>query len=236
MLPRCGRAPAEVWVGVVAVQQARSLSLGAKGKTRRARALGMLCPRSHALCLWHRAGRCRPRGWSGRRRSSRPPLASAPPLTWCGGDGVAPRGTQATHSQPHGRIPVAFTGSRPSRPSRDQAQAACTDSSVVRSLLALPAQLLPALLQHGVWALPQHCHFMPSVPVKPMLAKATTGARVHALGLVRGAGVSMGDACPRTATSCWPRPPPVRESWPRTLGLSRAAHLEHSGPHPLPRR
>lgn len=36
-------------------------------------------------------------------------------------------------------------------------------------------QLVPALLAHGLWELPQHCHFMPSVPIKPMLAKPTNG-------------------------------------------------------------
>ncbi len=42
------------------------------------------------------------------------------------------------------------------------------------------AQLVPALLEHGLWDLPQHCHFMPSVPIKPMLAKPTNG-QSHAL-------------------------------------------------------
>ncbi|KAG2493340.1 hypothetical protein HYH03_008474 [Edaphochlamys debaryana] len=31
--------------------------------------------------------------------------------------------------------------------------------------------LIPALLEHGTADLPQHCHFTPGVPVKPMLAK-----------------------------------------------------------------
>lgn len=35
--------------------------------------------------------------------------------------------------------------------------------------------MISSLLQHSVWELPQHCHFMPGVPVKPMLAKATNG-------------------------------------------------------------
>lgn len=35
--------------------------------------------------------------------------------------------------------------------------------------------IVPALLAHGIDALPAHCHFIPGVPVKPMLAKATGG-------------------------------------------------------------
>jgi len=36
--------------------------------------------------------------------------------------------------------------------------------------------IIPALLQHGVEKLPEACHFLPGVPVKPMLAKPTHGA------------------------------------------------------------
>ncbi|KAL6760310.1 ATP-dependent DNA ligase [Haematococcus lacustris] len=36
-------------------------------------------------------------------------------------------------------------------------------------------EVVPALLSYGPWELSQHCHFKPSVPVKPMLAKPTTG-------------------------------------------------------------
>ncbi|KAF5842835.1 hypothetical protein DUNSADRAFT_4719 [Dunaliella salina] len=36
-------------------------------------------------------------------------------------------------------------------------------------------ELIPALLKHGLWDLPQHCKFKPSVPIKPMLAKPTNG-------------------------------------------------------------
>ncbi|GFH18454.1 DNA ligase [Haematococcus lacustris] len=35
-------------------------------------------------------------------------------------------------------------------------------------------EVVPALLSYGPWELSQHCHFKPSVPVKPMLAKPTT--------------------------------------------------------------
>lgn len=35
--------------------------------------------------------------------------------------------------------------------------------------------MIPALLNHSIWSLPDHCHFTPGVPVKPMLAKATNG-------------------------------------------------------------
>lgn len=35
--------------------------------------------------------------------------------------------------------------------------------------------LIPALVEHGTDDLSSRCHFMPGVPVKPMLAKATTG-------------------------------------------------------------
>ena len=37
-------------------------------------------------------------------------------------------------------------------------------------------RIVPALLSGGVMALPSTCHFVPGVPVKPMLAKATRGA------------------------------------------------------------
>jgi hypothetical protein len=43
------------------------------------------------------------------------------------------------------------------------------------TLPSLLLQLVPALLEHGLWELPKYCHFMPSVPIKPMLAKATNG-------------------------------------------------------------
>jgi len=36
-------------------------------------------------------------------------------------------------------------------------------------------ELVPALLAHPLEDLPQHVHFKPGVPVKPMLAKPTTG-------------------------------------------------------------
>ena len=36
--------------------------------------------------------------------------------------------------------------------------------------------LIPALLSHPLEELPQRVHFKPGVPVKPMLAKPTTGA------------------------------------------------------------
>lgn len=37
-------------------------------------------------------------------------------------------------------------------------------------------ELVPALLERPIEDLPQHVHFKPGVPVKPMLAKPTTGA------------------------------------------------------------
>jgi ATP-dependent DNA ligase len=36
-------------------------------------------------------------------------------------------------------------------------------------------QLIPALVAHGVEKLPETCHFVVGVPIKPMLAKPTTG-------------------------------------------------------------
>ncbi len=38
-----------------------------------------------------------------------------------------------------------------------------------------PAQLVPALVEHGSEDLLSRCHFMPGVPVKPMLAKVGFG-------------------------------------------------------------
>jgi DNA ligase-1 len=40
-------------------------------------------------------------------------------------------------------------------------------------------ELVPALLQHSIDQLPSHVHFKPGVPVKPMLAKPTTGTRMQ---------------------------------------------------------
>merc|ERR1719321_1978152 len=34
-------------------------------------------------------------------------------------------------------------------------------------------EVIPALLEHGPAALPEHCKFRPGLPIKPMLAKAT---------------------------------------------------------------
>jgi DNA ligase-1 len=43
-------------------------------------------------------------------------------------------------------------------------------------------RIVPAMLSDGIMALPDTCHFVPGIPVKPMLAKATRGARLlHAL-------------------------------------------------------
>ncbi len=39
--------------------------------------------------------------------------------------------------------------------------------------------IIPAMLKGGVIALPETCHFVPGVPVKPMLAKPTHGARAR---------------------------------------------------------
>jgi DNA ligase-1 len=36
--------------------------------------------------------------------------------------------------------------------------------------------IVPARLSNGVMALPTTCHFVPGIPIKPMLAKATRGA------------------------------------------------------------
>ena len=41
-------------------------------------------------------------------------------------------------------------------------------------------ELIPALLAHPIEELPQRVHFKPGVPIKPMLAKPTTG--VHRPG------------------------------------------------------
>jgi hypothetical protein len=38
-------------------------------------------------------------------------------------------------------------------------------------------RIVPAMLSNGVMALPDTCHFVPGIPIKPMLAKATRGAR-----------------------------------------------------------
>jgi DNA ligase-1 len=40
--------------------------------------------------------------------------------------------------------------------------------------------IIPSLLAHGVAELPASCHFLPGVPVKPMLAKPTHGALARA--------------------------------------------------------
>ena len=61
--------------------------------------------------------------------------------------------------------------------------------------------ILPALLRDGVMQLPHTCHFVPGVPIKPMLAKATRGA-FHRVLL----------ALPRPALTT-PRP----QAWTRSL-------------------
>ena len=38
-------------------------------------------------------------------------------------------------------------------------------------------ELIPALLAHPLAELPDRVHFKPGVPIKPMLAKPTTGKR-----------------------------------------------------------
>jgi hypothetical protein len=52
--------------------------------------------------------------------------------------------------------------------------------------------IVPALLSNGVMALPTTCHFVPGIPIKPMLAKATRGA--CACAAVRG--MLMLSTCP----------------------------------------
>ncbi len=50
-------------------------------------------------------------------------------------------------------------------------------------------ELVPALLERPIDELPQHVHFKPGVPVKPMLAKPTTGAPGAPAGHEAGACV-----------------------------------------------
>lgn len=45
----------------------------------------------------------------------------------------------------------------------------------VYSVLPDYDKIVPALLTHGVWKLPETCNFTPGVPVGPMLSKATKG-------------------------------------------------------------
>ena len=60
-------------------------------------------------------------------------------------------------------------------------------------------QMVPALLQHGLANLKQHCHFVPGVPVAPMLAKPTTGVQEV---LTRFDKVCARSRSHRTRTAC----------------------------------
>ena len=59
----------------------------------------------------------------------------------------------------------------------DRLEAAVTCLKQVYSECPSYDQLVPALLQHGLANLKEHCHFVPGVPVAPMLAKPTTGVQ-----------------------------------------------------------
>mmetsp|Transcript_11931 Transcript_11931/g.38151 ORF Transcript_11931/g.38151 Transcript_11931/m.38151 type:complete len:638 (+) Transcript_11931:39-1952(+) len=62
----------------------------------------------------------------------------------------------------------------PARAAAALESATGTLKQVYSELPSLDA-LVPALLQHGVESLREHCHLTPGIPVRPMLAKPTTG-------------------------------------------------------------
>jgi hypothetical protein len=99
-------------------------------------------------------------------------------------------------------------------------------------------ELVPALLAHPADDLPQHVHFKPGVPVKPMLAKPTTGGvRWRACmcrSVPRSWGLPCRNSCGKLAVSHLQNTCTYTHTQPPCLTFSSPPHTLPQPPFPHP--